>query len=173
MNQLKLKFTATECRGWPRLKFYIDDDLYEEYHFIETLGEVVLPIYLENGPHELVIELFGKTQENTVFVDGQFLQDQLVTLDEICIDEIPVPNFIKYSGQYHVGETSRPSALTWGQNGRWVLQFQTPIITWVVDQKHQRNAYAESGEVLIDAATQEKKRQQLYWLSELEKSLRK
>jgi hypothetical protein len=135
MNSLRFQFKVSECNGWPKLKFLIDDDLYHDYEFTSEVGSVELPLDLVEGIHKLEIELYGKTHNNTIVVDDTIVKDQLVTLDEIFIDDVKLPNFIKYLGVYKVGEAKNPQALTWGLNGIWVLIFEHPIIDWVLNLK--------------------------------------
>lgn len=137
MNQLVLHFSCTECNGWPKLKFFIDDDLYHDYEFNSTIASVEIPLELLTGQHQLEIEFYGKTQNNTIQINNCIVKDQLVTLDSLTIDNITVPDFIKYRGLYRVGNTERPQILTWGENGTWMLQFEYPIIDWILNLKMQ------------------------------------
>jgi len=135
MNQLGLLFTATECNGWPKLKFLIDDDLIQDYEFNSSSALITLPIDLLDGEHYLDIELYGKSFANTVIVGDKIVQDQLVTLDTILIDDVIVPDFVKYKGVYTVQNQQTPQVLTWGVPGTWRLMFEHPIIDWVLDHK--------------------------------------
>lgn len=135
MNYIKFKFNATEYNGWPKLKFLIDGDLYHDYEFLDNTAFVELPLDLITGNHVLDIELYDKTFNNTLVIDGVIIKDQLVTLEEIFVDNVKVPDFVKYQGIYKVGDTKTPQALTWGVNGTWTLNFEYPIIDWILDQK--------------------------------------
>ena len=138
MNCFGLLFTATECNGWPKLQFLINDDLIQDHQFTSSSELIEIPLDLFDGAHELGIELYGKTTTNTVLVNNIIVEDQLVTLDTIFIDGVPVPDFVKYSGIYTVGQQQSPQALTWGQNGIWKLKFNYPIIDWVLDLKFEK-----------------------------------
>jgi hypothetical protein len=135
MIHLGFKFSATYCNGWPKLRFLVDDDIYHDFEFVGDSAFIELPIDLLDGSHIIDIEYYGKTYDNTVVINDKIIQDQLATLDSIHIDQIKVPDFIKYQGVYTVNETSTPSALTWGQNGVWSLSFEWPIIDWVLEKK--------------------------------------
>lgn len=137
MNHLEFHFSATECHGWPKLKFFIDDDLYHDYEFSSASGTVLIPLDLLPGPHQIKIEFYGKTERNTVQIDNEIVKDQLATLDSITVDNVTIPDFVKYQGLYQVGDVKRPQILTWGQNGFWILQIEYPIIDWILDLKLQ------------------------------------
>ena len=122
MNCLGLLFTATECNGWPKLQFLINDDLIQDHQFTSSSELIEIPLDLFDGAHELGIELYGKTTTNTVLVNNIIVEDQLVTLDTIFIDGVPVPDFVKYSGIYTVGQQ----------------KFNYPIIDWVLDLKFEK-----------------------------------
>jgi hypothetical protein len=137
MNWLGLRFTATECNGWPSLRFLIDDDLYQDFTFHSSEHQIRLPLDLLDGSHILSIEFYGKTYSNTLVENDVIIKDQLTTLESIMIDDVILPDFVKYSGVYCIGDISIPQALTWGQNGVWELKFDVPIIDWVLDLKFQ------------------------------------
>lgn len=139
MNIVKFKFEASECNGWPKIKFFIDEDLYHDYEFDNKSALVELPMDLLFGNHTLSIEFYGKTSINTILQGDQIIKDQLVTLQTIYIDNVQVPDFVKYSGFYKVNEEIKPQALTWGENGNWQLDFEFPIIDWVLEKKLSMN----------------------------------
>ena len=132
MNQLSITFEATFCNGWPRLKFYLDDALYQEFVVNAESTTINLPIDLLDGDHKLAIELWGKTRLNTIVKDGIIVKDQLVTLESIKVDGIQLPNFFKYIGIFDNGIGLQSPCMTWGQNGQWRWNFSTPLITWVL-----------------------------------------
>ena len=137
MNFLSLEFTATKCIDWPKLRFYVDDDLYQEFQFEDSQATITIPLELMDGDHCLEIELYGKTFDNTKVVDGQILEDQLVTLAKILIDDVELPAKFLYHGRLEDNPDS-PS-LTWGKNGKWVWHFGAPIINWALDFYRKEN----------------------------------
>ena len=136
MNILSLVFSASFCNGWPKIKVYLDEDLYHDYEFVSHSGIVDLPIDLLDGPHILKIELYNKTNQNTKIEDDAIIQDQLVTLENIKVDGVIVPKEFLYKGQYTVNNIAPHQGLTWGINGHWSWNFQTPIINWIIIQKN-------------------------------------
>lgn len=139
INWLKIDFSATQCQGWPKLRFYIDNDLYHDFEFVSGHDSVTLPIDFLPGDHELVIELHGKTFANTLLEGDVIVQDQTVTLERMWLDGIDLPDHFKYTGSYRDRSGTISRALTWGINlGTWSWQFQCPIIPWIIDEKHRQ-----------------------------------
>jgi hypothetical protein len=136
MNTLSLIFTASFCNGWPKIKVYLDEDLYQDYEFIKYAEIVDIPLDLLDGNHVLKIELYNKTNQNTKIEDGVITQDQLVTLENIKVDGVTIPKELLYKGRYVFNDVEPQQGLTWGINGYWSWNFQTPIIDWIIIQKN-------------------------------------
>lgn len=136
MNILKLNFLLSECRGWPKVKIYLDDDLYEDKEFQYNNETVTIPLDLVDGDHVLIIETYGKTFENTLQdSQGNIIQDQTITLNSIIVDDIVLPEFFSFTGIYKFDDQEHTQAFTWGKNGKWIWPFETPIITWLLNEK--------------------------------------
>lgn len=138
MTRLTFEFTATECDGWPKIHIYIDDDHYETFEVSEHREKVTIPFDLLDGQHEVEIQLFGKSERSTVLDgSGKIVRDQILTLEDIYVDDIKIPRFFMYEGRYYDVPEGR-QALTWGMNNvSWKWCFETPLIGWVV---HRMNA---------------------------------
>lgn len=172
LDQLVLEFTATCYNGWPKLKFYIDDDLYEDFTFTESKATVKLPLSLVDGEHELVVELYNKTTSNTLVDDnGNIIQDQLVTLDNLYFDNVQLPNFVKYSGIYYFNDQKIPQGLTWGVNGNWKLNFATPLVGWVLEKKDEFDNARPAGLLTPLEYSSLKKKKLMFYLKQIEKIL--
>lgn len=138
-SQLRLDFTATHCRGWPRLNFYFDNDLYQDFEFSSSQDSVTLCLDFLPGQHELAIELHGKTTENTMIENGLITQDQTVRLDRMWVDDVDLPAHFLYHGKYMVKDNLLGPILHWGMcNAKWVWNFECPIIDWILDEKHRQ-----------------------------------
>jgi hypothetical protein len=173
-NTLSIFFTASECNGWPKIKFYLDDDLYEDFTFTDVSSKIDIPLSLLDGEHELTIEIYNKTNASTLLDENNnIVKDQLITLDQIAIDDVILPDFVKYSGVYIVGDNTYPQALTWGLNGRWVLKFSVPFITWVLDLKNQKMTISKSKKLSVGEHTEYKKQKLIFYLDKLEEILTK
>ena len=135
MNILSLVFSTSFCNGWPKIKVYLDEDLYQDHEFIKDNEIVDIPLDLLDGLHTLKIELYNKSNQNTKVVDSIIVQDQLVTLESIKVDGVTVPKQFLYEGRYIYNDVEPCQGLTWGINGHWSWIFQTPIIDWIILQK--------------------------------------
>lgn len=136
MNKIELIFKATECNGWPKLKFLLDLDLIEDYTFTAGEAKISIPIDLVNGKHTLFVEFYGKTNKNTKVDNGNnILQDQTVELVDMYVDDILLPNFYKWLGVYEFDNQSYPQALKWGCNGIWSWGMEVPLISWLLEKK--------------------------------------
>ena len=140
MNHIKFTFKITECNGWPLVRVLLDNDLYEDHQFLSEQGEIVIPVEVLDGDHNISIERYGKHTRNTI-VDqqGNILKDQLVELLDIYIDDIKLPEWFSYLGTYTFNGNAYPQAKIWGGNGIWEWPFATPLITWVLDKKTENN----------------------------------
>lgn len=145
-NVLTLEFTATECQGWPKVRILIDNDIIHEYEFDQGTTKIDIPIDLIDGDHVLEIERYGKTNSNIVFIDGKILQDQSVTLVDMYVDEIKLPEMFKYNSKFCYDNLELPSVLVWGPNGIWTWRFRTPLLQNLIDQ---RNAGVTSPSLII------------------------
>lgn len=173
-SKLYFNFQATEYKGWPRILVYIDDDLYEDHTFDSEIYIMELPADYLDGDHTITVEIVDKTSEHTLVENGVIVADRLVTLDSIYYDGVCLPSFVKYAGRYFIN--NQPDylspCLTWGLNGRWILEFQAPIIDWVLDRRLDLDQ-TDFHENPISASmfNREKNRQVLAKLAEIEKLL--
>lgn len=126
MNLLKLQFKAVESNGWPKLQFFVDNDLIEDFEFESSIAEVMIPIELIDGHHNLTIEIYGKTENNP---------DQSVELINMYVDDIQLPDMYKWLGVYEYNDIRLPQALSWHCNGFWSWEFKTPLVSWLIDKK--------------------------------------
>lgn len=166
MNLLGLEFSATKCVNWPSLRFYVDEDLYQEFQFESSAGSIFIPLELMDGEHLLEIELYGKTYDNTKILDGNIIEDQLVTLEKILIDGVPLPSKFLYHGRLEDNPDS-PS-LTWGKNGKWIWCFNAPIINWALDFYRTDNVVETT---LTSMYSEQKNKKLLSILDKIEKEL--
>jgi len=135
VNYLKFLFRATECNGWPKLKFLIDLDIIEYYEFSSDTAEITIPISLLDGDHSLFVELYDKNKNNTIVDAGNIIKDQTVELTDIYVDDILLPDFYKWMGVYEFNGNIFTQALLWGINGSWRWNIKTPLIPWLLEKK--------------------------------------
>ncbi len=136
MNLLTLKFRATECNGWPKIRVLFDLDIIETCDFTSDYAEVTVPVDLQSGEHSLIIELYGKNRSNTL-VDSQgfIIKDQCVELIDMLVDDVNLPDYYKWRGIYRFSDQIHPQSLLWGCNGSWQWDFKVPLLAWILDVK--------------------------------------
>jgi hypothetical protein len=125
LNQLELTFNATESIGWPKLRFFINEDLIEDFQFKTNNATVVIPIDLIDGEYMLSVELYSKPESSTQYVE----------LTDMCVDGIKLVDFYKWLGVYKFNNQVHPQALRWECNGVWEWKFCIPLLTYLLDKK--------------------------------------
>jgi len=136
MNQLIFHFSATECNGWPKLKFTLNNTTLVDFEFTRPQEQISLPLEkIESGLYTLSIERYGKTDNNCIVENNVIVQDQIVTLDDIYIEDVKLPNYFKFSGIFCFDGTEHPQSLIWGPNGTFKMPMGVPVIDWAVQEK--------------------------------------
>jgi hypothetical protein len=125
----------------PKTRVFVDDSLVFDGE-ISELKIIKWTGLLSEGPHKLIIELYGKNKYQTVLKDGKIVKDQLLHIDSILFDEIDV-GYMKHSlSKYFPDKTVYPSeevpevlnnCVNLGYNGRWELTFSMPIYIWLLE----------------------------------------
>lgn len=133
MNRLIFNFEATFCQGWPQGRIVVDNDIIQEFTIDNNVTSITIDLDYLDGPHTLEIERYGKTNDNIVFVNNEILQDQSLNLVSVYLDDVLLPNYVLYQGTFYWDNNVCPSTLHWGPNGKWVLDFNMPFVTWVID----------------------------------------
>jgi hypothetical protein len=142
-NCLTLELQASECNGWPKIRILIDNDIIQEYEFDQEIATIDLSMDLLDGEHVLEIERYDKTNNNIVFVDGMILQDQSVTLLDLYVDGVKLPDMFKYDGKFCYNDLELPGVLDWGV---WTWKFAIPLLENLIDRK---NAGVDSPSLVI------------------------
>lgn len=115
------------------MRIWLDDRLIQNVVFDCPAYSAVFPVESTTGTHHIKIERYGKNDQNIVFENNQILKDQTIILDTIHVDDILLPNTIKWRGTFYYDDKILPQVLTWGPNGHWLFEFHTPILTWIID----------------------------------------
>lgn len=94
----------------------------------------------QEGEHQLVIELSGKTADHTrIDEQGQIIEDTVVKITNINFDEILVDQLIYNTAHYdHDFNGTQPPIKDrffgfMGCNGRLTVDFYTPSYIWLLD----------------------------------------
>jgi len=88
---------------------------------------------------ELKITHYDKKPEETVVVDGKIVQDRSFTLEKIIVDNYSFDELIWESKFYADTGEVYPSCLFFGPNGNFVIDFQLPVLPWILKTRHQKN----------------------------------
>jgi len=135
-----LNLESQFCNGYPFIKVGLNHEvLYNDY--VKDSLNLKFIRRLSNSTHNLWIEYNNKTNENCTATC-----DQCVIIKDISFENISLPRFIwagKFYPVYPEPYASQQKELGikldnvmynidyLGFNGKWNLQFTTPIFTWI------------------------------------------
>jgi hypothetical protein len=137
---ISISLSGTFWKDPPRAKVYINDNLIFE-NIVAELTEVKWSGNLSEGKHKLTIELIDKDKYQTVIEDNKIAKDQLLNIEFVSFDEIDI-GFLKHSlssyypdQKQYVNEAPLlvKNCVNLGYNGRWELEFTTPIYIWLLE----------------------------------------
>ena len=139
MAILCIRVKSTECNGWPSVKVMLDHKILYDL----TLNrQEIFEIYLDDvsGNHLLQIEMYGKTENNILLIDDKIVTEQSIEIAEILVDGVKLSDWftIKHSTINFNDEQMKGLLLC--PNGTWDLKFETPIITFILDEKIKHEA---------------------------------
>ena len=116
----------------------IDDQL--ENKIIDKPTTLTFDLALDQGPHRLIVELIDKTNADTI---PHLNLDKTITIKDLRIYGISFTPFLWqatytpiypepwYSQQDPTPPAKHFGTTTLGWNGRWQLDFTSPVFTWV------------------------------------------
>lgn len=124
----------------PKAKVYIDDLLIYNGEITEP-KDIKWSGDLVEDKHKLIVELYDKNKYQTILENNKIVKDQILNIDLVMFDEIDI-SYLKHtlSNYYPNPNPSNPSIPTvvehcvnLGWNGRWELEFTTPIYIWLLE----------------------------------------
>lgn len=143
--EIQLRLRPTWWRHPPKVKVFFDDNF---LHQITLNDAEVLTFDVDHGDRStstITVELYDKLPDETQVKDGIIVKDQLLHIDDICIDKINL-GFLIFDGVYrpqyfdHVildaakNKIDLPETLTkvdtLGFNGHWSISFDHPFHIW-------------------------------------------
>lgn len=138
--KLTLLFTVDYQSSPPMLEIKNNDQLLLEKTEITGSQEFKFDLFLPNdccrqGCVEIIRSNFNGTDHQMVTLDKMYLDD--INLSKICYQARYYPIYPEpwISEQRDIG-VEWPEYLTgvssWGWNGRWQLNYETPIYTWLL-----------------------------------------
>ena len=136
INNLTLICQATNCNGYPYANVKIDDSTVYDGLVDDCENKFNFDIPSNTGRHTLTINRYGKTNKN---VTAEC--EQLLKIVGILIDGVSIPKHVLVSNsKFQYQDTTEHGSLELYPNGTWTFDFETPFITWCMDQKIANDA---------------------------------
>lgn len=134
--QLTLEFeNINEFNGTPTVAIRVNGTEYYNGKVVEFI-DITLP-QINQG--YLEIEHHGKTFADTHVIDGQIVKDKNFTLKRIIIDNIDIEE-LKWNSKFvDVNKNTIPGCLFFGPNGVYTIEFESPVLKWMLSTRHLKN----------------------------------
>ena len=91
--------------------------------------------------HTNTLKIFfeNKHGRDTVLDENNNIkQDLNFELERLCIDGLDL-KYLIWESKYVAGDTTIPSCLFFGPKGFWEIQFEHPILRWILKRNHYKN----------------------------------
>jgi hypothetical protein len=131
--EIVIQLSSIFWKDAPKTRVYIDNNLIFD-------GEITEPKELKwNGDlteskHKILIELYGKDKYQTILENDKIVKDQILNIDSITFDEIDIGYLKHTSSTYYPNNLETiNNCVNLGWNGRWELEFTTPIYIWLLE----------------------------------------
>ena len=135
-NNLTLICDSVEYNGYPHANIKINDSIVYSGIVDDCKNKFDIPIPSGAGMHTLSIQRYGKTEKN-ISSDCE----QILKVNGILIDGVAVPKHILVdNSKFEFNHIVNHGSLDFYPNGTWIFCFQTPFITWCMDQKISHDA---------------------------------
>ena len=129
--------------GNPLLKIIIDD--YITLYDGETKDSYEFTVNLPNGGHDLKIIHYGKKPDHHEHdTQGNVIVDRHVMIKGISMDDVALEHELwngKFFPVYMHKSADEPYYISpnlyLGHNGTWKLEFVSPVISWLINQRKQ------------------------------------
>lgn len=130
-NLIKISLKSTNVNGWPLIKIKTADTDFKSIIIDREFVEATVPVTNFQGENFVILERYGKTEVNQLNNIDQVVEILTVTVDNSVMPDFILNKFsrFEFNNQVHVGSRF------FGPNGIWYFNFETPIITWILDQK--------------------------------------
>jgi len=130
-NLIKVFLKCTNVNGWPFIKIKTTDSDFKSITINQEFVNFSVPITRLPSKNVIIVERYGKTESNQLPDVDQTVEILSVTVDNIAIPDFILAQFsrFEFANQCHTGSRF------FGPNGIWTFDFDTPIITWILDQQ--------------------------------------
>ena len=135
---LTLKFkNIQDCNGLPNIRISINDAVVFENPVCALISVLCHPV---DNKINLSIEHYGKNPvTDTVVENGVIAQDRSCELDAIEVDGYDLEE-LKWLSAYHCDDgTVLDKCLFFGKNGTWRIEFELPVLRWILRTRHEIN----------------------------------
>jgi hypothetical protein len=134
---IKINISSTNWGDrYPGARVYINETLIHE-GLIEDPTEMSWSGDLADGDHKIVIEMYGKIPGDTVMDGDTIVNDVVLNIDSIAIDEIELDQLLWSNSEYFPKDENAPESMiecvNLGWNGRWELNFSSPVYLWFLE----------------------------------------
>jgi len=139
-TEIKINLSPTFWDKAPQAKVFVNEQCFYDSEIKEST-DIDISVNLPEGQHRLIIELHNKNKYQTVLENDKIIKDQLLNINNISFDEIDIGylshRLSKYYPDQNVYNQAVPllvnNCVNLGYNGRWELEFTTPIYIWLLE----------------------------------------
>jgi len=125
------------------IKISLDNQIVYETSHVSTKTQIHHAISDDDGEHELIFEMFGKSPEHTqVDHTGAIVSDVLLSLGDVSVDEINLDQMLQstksnltYCHDFNGTQSAIMDSFhgSMGCNGIVTWKFTTPIYLWLLE----------------------------------------
>jgi hypothetical protein len=137
-TEIKINLSSTHWeQRYPGARVYINDQLIFE-NLIKEPTEINHTADLAEGEHKIIIEMYNKKPGDTETDDNNNItNDVVLNIDGISLEEIELDRLLWTKSIYYPTDEHAPERLddcvNLGWNGRWELEFSSPIYLWLLE----------------------------------------
>jgi hypothetical protein len=133
---MNLKLNFKNIIDDPMCRIYINE---QELYSGPVLDNYNLDIDVAPGSAQLLIEQWDKKPQDTVVENGTIIRDRSFELESIIIDCYNLEE-LKWASEFQAQDGAvYPSCLFFGPNGQFVLNFEAPVLRWILKTRHEKN----------------------------------
>ena len=133
---LVLEFEHINCYNGPPLILVKVNDIEYYNGVVDSCISLAIPDVTHGT---LTIEHHGKQNIDTEVQNNIIINDKNFTLKNITIDDYNLEE-LKWDSSFTAADGNViPGCLFFGPNGVYKLEFQQPILRWILQTRHQKN----------------------------------
>jgi hypothetical protein len=142
MEKIKLSLDIVNASAFHNMgiELWLDKTKFFDNDISPGTHHVIHEFESQDQSHYFKIRLKNKTHQHTqIDESGQIISDALITIKNVCLDEIQIDQLMCEKAEYiHDGNGSKTIAIhkfygNLGCNGHAQLQFSTPVYLWLLE----------------------------------------